>query len=200
VRSDLRARARGVGRPDRLGARRRGRRLLARLHLPEGSGDRGRASRPRSTALARPADGRRRIRADRLGRRVRARGPPPVGVARAARTGRGRRLHGQSDRAQSWHRAAARRLRARHRDPQQLQRRIAGHQPALRRVVPPLRLVAGHPDPGHRPHAALPLHRREPVGVERQLHDRARRPGAAARHPGARRPHRGGRSAPDGDG
>ena len=42
-------------------------------------------------------------------------------------------------------------------------------------------IVARDPGPRHRPHRLLPLHRREPDGLERQLHDRARHARAPAR-------------------
>src|SRR5207237_844349 len=83
---------------------------------------------------------------------------------------------------------------------QQLQRGLAGHEPAVRHIVLPLRLVARDPDSRRRPHRLSALHRREPLGVERQLHDRARREAPAARDPRAGRPHRRRRPAPQRDG
>ena len=117
----------------------------------------------------------RPVRADRLGRGVRPR-------RRAAR--RDPRARTAPTRSPStWAirsstttaRAGARRLPEGDRHAQLHQRRLAGHQPALRHLVLSVRQLARDPDPRHRPHRLLPLHRRQPGGLERQLHDGARR-------------------------
>ena len=55
--------------------------------------------------------------------------------------------------------------------------------------APDVRPPAADPDPRHRPHRLLPGPRRQPDGLERLAHDRARLAAPAARAQGARRPH-----------
>ena len=134
---------RGRGRPHRLRAPRRGRRLLARLRL------RRRAS-PSPTSITTPIglrqplvrDAEGVLRADPAGRTAltAGRGRGSTAIRRAAWAGRDRRLHGQSDRPQPRCAADA------ERPPQGAsasrnthQRRLAGHEPAVRRVVLSLR-------------------------------------------------------------
>ena len=79
LRGDLWAPARGRRRSHRLGARRRRRRLLARLRLSEGHRDRRRAPRSGSRAHADATDRRWRLRADRRGTRPSASSPTASG-------------------------------------------------------------------------------------------------------------------------
>ena len=153
--------------------------LLARLRLSEGHRDRQGARRPGPPAPARQAQRARRVRADRLAGGARARGGGPGARPRGARRASGRDLLRQPDHPQPRRDHAALGGDARARHAQQLRRQLAGHEPALRDLVLPVRQLAGLAGAGPRPHAVPAVHRREPGGVERQRDDRARREGRA---------------------
>ena len=200
LRGDLRTPADHRGRPRHRRPRQPRRPALARAHLPQGRGHRRPAPRPRPTSSARPPrPPDRRVDRDRLGRGARPRGRRHRRHDQHARQGRDRRLSRQPQRALArvrHPRGAAGEGTA---HPEPVQRELGRPDPPSVRRLAALRSPADDPDHRPRPDVVLPRLRRQPDGVQRVAHDRARLPEPAARAQGPRRPDGGGRPPPHRD-
>ena len=200
LRGHLRSPARARGRPRDADPRGRGRRLLTRLHLPEGIDARSAPRRSRPTPPTARAP-RRRASSRSTGTRRSPRssaGSQPILAERRPR--RRRDLHRQPERAQ---------LRQHDRDPPA--REGARHEERLhglhrrpdaeaRRLRARLRASPRDPRSRHRPHRLPAPARCEPARVERQPRDGAGLAGPARGDPAPRRPCRRRRPAADADG
>ena len=186
LRGHLRPRGRDRRAHDRAPQGRHRRLVLAGPRLPEVDRHARPAERSRPPAPPAPAH-RERLRGDRLGGGVRARGRRNREGARGRRAERRRVLPRQPDdprlRDAALHERA--RPRARHEEP--LLRRRARHVAALRPGREHVRRPAPRAGARRRPHRLLPRRRREPDGVEREPHDGAGHARAARGAPRARR-------------
>ena len=175
LRSGLRARLRGRWRPDRRGAPGRRRRLLARLRLPEGRRDRrgARRSRPAAPADAPHARPAASSRSPGTTRSISVARAPERDPRRATARDAVAIYFGNPIVHNHGALAAAPGPAERARHAQLHQRRLAGHQPALRRLVLSLRQLVVDPGPRRRSHRLLPLHRRQPARLATAASSRA---------------------------
>ena len=172
----------GRGRAAHAAAPRQGPPAVARLCVPEGDRDGGRAERPGPRRLPAQAHRRpRRVRARHAGTRrcgdiaARLQSDP-----RRARPRGGRLVHGQPRRLQLQPHAVGEGIPRRARQPALLLRRLAGREQPLRGLGAAVRVAAAGADPRPQPHR-LPLHgRRQPARLARLGAVRAARARAAA--------------------
>ena len=173
------------------------RRLLARLHLPQGRLARRAARRPRPAAHAADPPRRRARRGD-LGRGVRARStarlPPLLAEQRPQRD----RRSTSATRPRTTSRRCSTAACSSRRSARATSSARSHRRPDAEAVVVGLhvRRRAHDPDPRPRPHRPPADPRRQPAGLQRLADDGARHARAPARDPGARRQGRGRRPAP----